>query len=103
MTYSWQNADGEPIMSGEAWRFEQQLDMEIAEERYNDWWQDDDYPECTNDPTDLMHDGWSYNDEGLAECDWCGLRLPQHDEGYDGAPLYRDGMGPDDPVRCDND
>lgn len=27
-----------------------------------------------------------------------------HDcDNYDGAPLYRDGMGPGDPVRCDND
>lgn len=24
-------------------------------------------------------------------------------DNYDGAPLYRDGMGPNDPVRCDND
>lgn len=24
-------------------------------------------------------------------------------ENYDGAPYYRPGMGPGDPVRCDND
>lgn len=24
-------------------------------------------------------------------------------ENYDGAPLYRPGMGPEDPVRCEND
>lgn len=28
MTNSWQNEDGEPIMSGEAWRYEQSLDAE---------------------------------------------------------------------------
>jgi hypothetical protein len=28
MTYGWTNEAGEPIMSGEAYRFEQQLDLE---------------------------------------------------------------------------
>lgn len=28
MTYSWQNEDGEPIMDGAAWRYEQSLDAE---------------------------------------------------------------------------
>lgn len=94
MTYSWQNADGEPIMSGEAWRFEQQLDDEYMADFYDD----DEYgPEPHEYDTDDLDDRdvpWCYGCDGYAVC---GEYEP------DGAPLYRDGMGPDDPVRCDND
>jgi len=52
MTNSWMNADGEPIMDGAAWRFEQQLDMESAQERmYDDFYDNepaDYYDECPN-------------------------------------------------------
>jgi hypothetical protein len=34
--YGWTNEAGEPIMDGAAYRFEQQLDMESAHERYLD-------------------------------------------------------------------
>ncbi len=50
---------------------------------------DDGEPEgCEyDDPTNPSHDGWSWNSKGEAECDWCGIRLPQHDGDYDGAPI----------------
>lgn len=51
MTYSWQNDAGEPIMSGEAWRFEQQLDLDAQADyeadRFYDEWPDE--PECEED------------------------------------------------------
>lgn len=34
--YGWTNADGEPMMDGAAWRFEQQLDQDS----YDDGWSD---------------------------------------------------------------
>jgi hypothetical protein len=40
------------------------------------------------------------------EYDEYTMRPDMHDEDcdrYDGAPLYRPGMGPGDPVRCAND
>ena len=48
MTNSWMNEDGEPIMDGAAWRFEQQLDMDSAADRaYDDFY--DRYDECDED------------------------------------------------------
>ncbi len=49
-TYGWTNSDGEPIMDGAAYRFEQQLDAEYAEQRefdsYDDYADEADYDEC---------------------------------------------------------
>jgi hypothetical protein len=53
MTNSWTNADGEPIMDGAAWRFEQVLDEESARER----WDEDFYAGA--------------EDEGGEECEQC--------------------------------
>ncbi len=48
--YGWTNEDGEPIMSGEAWRFEQQLDMDSQDDYLTDHFYynepSDDYDEC---------------------------------------------------------
>ncbi len=46
MTYSWMNEDGEPIMDGAAWRFEQALDSEYANERAYADYDEPDYDEC---------------------------------------------------------
>lgn len=88
MTYSWQNADGEPIMSGEAWRFEQQLDMDSQADYYADHFYDNDgdADEC-DDPNhecvDCEHasDGW--------ECSYCGRKCDPHEHDED---AYYDGM-----------
>lgn len=85
MTNSWMNEDGEPIMDGAAWRFEQQLDLDSQDDYMADRFYDNDgEPDCTEDPEDDCHDGWSWNAAGVAECEWCGLELPQHEP--DGAP-----------------
>jgi hypothetical protein len=48
--YGWTNADGEPIMDGAAYRFEQQLDAEYAQERfYDDYYAADDFDEPEDD------------------------------------------------------
>jgi hypothetical protein len=71
--YGWTNEDGEPIMSGEAYRFEQALDADYADQRYLD---DDDYdgPECPDcgdyvgdcDCADDDYDGpWVNEDAGM--------------------------------------
>lgn len=74
MTNSWMNEDGEPIMDGAAWRFEQQLDAEAAEERleieYMDAWQDD--APCESDPDDCDGADLDGNNDGTWECHWCG-------------------------------
>lgn len=83
------NEDGEPIMDGAAWRFEQQLDMDSRDDYMADTFYDSDgEPDCTDDPEDDCHDGWSWTSAGTAECDWCGLELPQHEQ--DGAPCCSD-------------
>lgn len=73
--YGWTNADGEPIMSGEAYRFEQALDEQDAYERQafdEDFYADypdecggcgaDDPDDCTCDEDDdepfVMEDQW---------------------------------------------
>jgi hypothetical protein len=50
--YGWTNEAGEPIMDGAAYRFEQELDFQSAQERFydmddNDYWDNepDDYEE----------------------------------------------------------
>jgi len=52
MTNSWMNEDGEPIMDGAAWRFEQQLDMDSAD----DYAADHFYDEWDEDEEDDMDD-----------------------------------------------
>jgi hypothetical protein len=67
--YGWQNEDGEPIMDGAAYRFEQELDAQSAEERfwdgmdswddYGDDWEDD-APEHDDEDSEPWEDedGW---------------------------------------------
>jgi hypothetical protein len=73
MTYSWQNEEGEPIISGEAYRFEQQLDADYAAEYYGspeyldslDDEPDEDDHECSSGDANQRPDGtW--------ECCYCG-------------------------------
>lgn len=93
--YGWTNEEGEPIMDGAAYRFEQALDAQYAEERFMDddefFGDEPDYGECFEpdcggeiDPTD-------------SRCFDCGELAVEPGD------LYRVGMGPGDPVRCDND
>lgn len=55
--YGWTNEDGEPIMSGEAWRFEQQLNLDSQADYYEDHFYDDrddpDYEECPDCEGDM--------------------------------------------------
>lgn len=65
MTNSWMNEDGEPIMDGAAWRFEQQLDLDSAHERYEDdfYSRYDDEPSCDEPDTDTLDEQgrmWCY-------------------------------------------
>jgi len=66
------NEDGEPIMDGAAWRFEQQLDLDSAHERYEDdfysRYDEPDADECEHDGTEYSHAGWV--------CSWCGVGVP---------------------------
>lgn len=75
----------------------------------------EDYPCCGH--TDGLGCDWTYTPEAQAfdmahamcdheagVCDAYDDDEPdEDDDDYDGAPYYRDGMGPGDPVRCDND
>lgn len=77
MTYSWQNEDGEPIMDGAAWRFEQQLDMDSAADYYEDHFYDgEDEAPCEIDPSACTGDDLDYVDDITGECSWCGKRWP---------------------------
>jgi hypothetical protein len=75
MTNSWMNEDGEPIMDGAAWRFEQQLDADSRDDYYADRFYDDE-PEYMDPATcshpDVDYRGWT------AECRACetdGIRI----------------------------
>lgn len=80
MTNSWMNADGEPIMDGAAWRFEQQLDMDSQADYYADRFYDYDEPEdgecCETGDADIAADG-------SRTCSWCGNDLPDEDEPWE--------------------
>ena len=65
--YGFTNDAGEPIMSGEAYRFEQQLDADSAAERFDDDYYDQqdiddlaDYMEADDEDTEPWEaeDGW---------------------------------------------
>jgi len=65
--YGWTNADGEPIMDGAAYRFEQALDAQYADERGYD----DDYYASELDLDNCNHSDRSYADGGDVICDRC--------------------------------
>jgi hypothetical protein len=83
MTNSWMNADGEPIMDGAAWRFEQQLDLDMERERFMEPWDDfydnepaDEWEECGVCPKGVIDP-----DDGL--CVDCGAHMDAVDENDD--------------------
>lgn len=85
--YGWQNEAGEPIMSGEAYRFEQALDAEYAEQR---GWDDDDYYSGFDyrddaepvDPEDCDH-GDAHQVKGdLWECDICDVEFTMPEDAF---------------------
>jgi hypothetical protein len=74
MTNSWMNEDGEPIMDGAAWRFEQQLDMDSADDYYadhfyddEDYYDDDEEEDEDDEDFDPIEDQWldSYMEDRL--------------------------------------
>jgi hypothetical protein len=71
--YGWTNEEGEPIMDGAAYRFEQQLDMESAHERYMNAFYDDPYGDADEhvyDYDDVDENGtpWCYGCDDYARC-----------------------------------
>jgi hypothetical protein len=81
--YGWTNEEGEPIMSGEAWRFEQQLDMDSQADYYADHFYDDGY---YDEPDEDRYDecpsckGEFSFDTQTSACDDCGFE--DSDDGY---------------------
>jgi hypothetical protein len=74
MTHSWQNEEGEPIMDGAAWRFEQQLDADLAAERLRDEWENERWADYEPDitPDNCPQGGnFTYLDGGIVRCDDC--------------------------------
>ncbi len=113
--YGWTNEDGEPIMDGAAWRFEQQLDMDAQADYEADHFYDNDgEAPCERDQRWCTGGDLDWIDDLHGECMSCG-KVWDYDwnadesDGWtqatdpDGAPLYRQGMDADDPVRCAND
>lgn len=88
MTNSWMNEDGEPIMDGAAWRFEQQLDQDSRADYMEDHFYDDyDEDECEDDHECDSCDGpeghWDLEtyvfvpDEGAGwTCSYCDRPCP---------------------------
>lgn len=91
--YGYTNDQGEPIMDGAAYRFEQQLDMDSMADYYADRFYDDDgYPDEI-DPDDCDHGDGTYlgsadgdATEGDYECDICGAIAGRWVMGEDGWP-----------------
>lgn len=82
MARGWQNEDGEPIMSGEAYRFEAQLDADSAHERMLDAYDDPQRHEsrhgCGTTGCEA-HDGecadnWGEGDAGALSDGWSGAQ-----------------------------
>ena len=74
--YGWTNEDGEPIMDGAAYRFEQQLDLDSRDDYYADHFYDGDYdegeecPECGDYGLDVQ----------TGECGFCGYVMGDEPE-----------------------
>lgn len=74
MTNSWMNEDGEPIMDGAAWRFEQQLDLDSQADYYEDHFYDNEPDEDECEPghgccdCDLTRGEWA--------CAYCERACP---------------------------
>lgn len=67
MTYSWTNENGEPIMDGAAYRFEQQLDADYAAEYYGS----PEYLDSLDDEPDECNPGNDfclYDDDDCVNC-----------------------------------
>lgn len=75
--YGWTNNDGEPIMDGAAYRFEQSLDFQSAQERFydmddNDYWDNEPDDNEWIDPDVCEHKGDKSFPQGAGmKCDDC--------------------------------
>lgn len=71
--YGWTNEDGEPIMDGAAYRFEQALDAQYAEERaYDDFYNNDGETDCDFGQEFCTGGDLDWIDDLHGECSWCG-------------------------------
>lgn len=80
--YGWTNEEGEPIMSGEAYRFEQQLDADSRDDYYADHFYDDDGEEELCD--ECQSDTWDDTRDGAYLCDACCAAYDEGDANDDG-------------------
>lgn len=80
-TYGWTNEAGEPIMDGAAYRFEQQLDMDVRSDYYTDHFYDDhdDFAApCELDADDCTGDDLNKVDDHTGECRYCATEWPHN-------------------------
>lgn len=86
--YGWTNADGEPIMDGAAYRFEQALDDQYANERayYYDLYEDIDPEDCPHADGTYLGSGDEDATEGDFACDGCDEIVGRWMLGEDGCP-----------------
>lgn len=90
--YGWTNEEGEPIMDGAAYRFEQQLDMES--DSYDAGWRqrmawDDDYYAGMPDEDEHAYDMDDLNENEVPWCYGCDAYATCGDYEPDGAPCCR--------------
>ncbi len=88
--YGWTNSDGEPIMDGAAYRFEQQLDDEYAQQRFEEEFYQNysDEPTCDNiDYDDQDADGrfWCFGCDEYADHTVTDFADPIEDQWLDGS------------------
>ena len=78
--YGWTNADGEPIMDGAAYRFEQELDAQSAYERqFDDFYDNEPDEYCEGDADDCPFGGCVECDGDMSE------PMPMEDQWLDGS------------------
>lgn len=81
--YGWTNEEGEPIMDGAAYRFEQQLDMDSQADYYADHFYDNEGEpeECEDEEHDCVDCEGQPDGTGW-HCSWCDRPCPEdaHDD-----------------------
>jgi hypothetical protein len=81
--YGWTNEDGEPIMDGAAWRFEQQLDMDYANERAQMAWEEDMMRDYEPDGDCCDMGDYDQQEDDSWVCAYCGETV-DHEDDYPG-------------------